>query len=70
MTKPSITGANHIITLDLHDAQYQGFFQVPVDNLQGMPLMVKYIKECIPNYQRAVIVSPDAGGAKRYMILS
>ncbi|ORY08343.1 ribose-phosphate pyrophosphokinase I [Clohesyomyces aquaticus] len=41
-------GADHVITMDLHDPQYQGFFDIP-----------------IPNYQRAVIVSPDAGGAKR-----
>ncbi|CAG8570223.1 12045_t:CDS:10 [Rhizophagus irregularis] len=58
-------GADHIITMDLHDPQFQGFFDIPVDNLYGQPLMIKYIKENIPNYQNAVIVSPDAGGAKR-----
>ncbi|CAG8517222.1 14405_t:CDS:2 [Funneliformis caledonium] len=58
-------GADHIMTMDLHDPQFQGFFDIPVDNLYGQPLMIKYIKENIPNYQRAVIVSPDAGGAKR-----
>ncbi|KAL7751817.1 ribose-phosphate pyrophosphokinase [Sorochytrium milnesiophthora] len=58
-------GADHIITMDLHDAQFQGFFDIPVDNLLGQPLMVKYIQERIPNWQDAVIVSPDAGGAKR-----
>lgn len=58
-------GADHIITMDLHDPQYQGFFDIPVDNLYGRPLLKKYIKEKIPDYQNAVIVSPDAGGAKR-----
>ncbi|RPA95144.1 phosphoribosyl pyrophosphokinase [Choiromyces venosus 120613-1] len=58
-------GADHIITMDLHDPQYQGFFDIPVDNLYGRPLLQRYIKYNIPDYQNAVIVSPDAGGAKR-----
>ncbi|KAF2202282.1 ribose-phosphate pyrophosphokinase 4 [Delitschia confertaspora ATCC 74209] len=58
-------GADHIITMDLHDPQYQGFFDIPVDNLYGRHLLRKYIQYSIPNYQKAVIVSPDAGGAKR-----
>ncbi|KAG7136875.1 Ribose-phosphate pyrophosphokinase 5 like protein [Verticillium longisporum] len=58
-------GADHVITMDLHDPQYQGFFDVPVDNLYGKPLLKKYIQQNIPNYREAVIISPDAGGAKR-----
>lgn len=58
-------GADHIITMDLHDPQYQGFFDIPVDNLYGRPLLQRWIKYYIPDYQNAVIVSPDAGGAKR-----
>lgn len=58
-------GADHIITMDLHDPQYQGFFDIPVDNLYGRPLLKKYIQQKIPDYRHAVIVSPDAGGAKR-----
>ncbi|KAF2399573.1 ribose-phosphate pyrophosphokinase II [Trichodelitschia bisporula] len=58
-------GADHVITMDLHDPQYQGFFDIPVDNLYGRHLLRKYIQYQIPNYQQAVIVSPDAGGAKR-----
>ncbi|KAJ3194469.1 ribose-phosphate pyrophosphokinase [Irineochytrium annulatum] len=58
-------GADHIITMDLHDPQFQGFFDIPVDNLFSQPLILRYIKEKIPRYQQAVIVSPDAGGAKR-----
>ncbi|OLL24021.1 Ribose-phosphate pyrophosphokinase 5 [Neolecta irregularis DAH-3] len=58
-------GADHIITMDLHDPQFQGFFDIPVDNLYGKPLLQKFITTKIPDYQDAVIVSPDAGGAKR-----
>jgi ribose-phosphate pyrophosphokinase len=58
-------GADHVITMDLHDPQYQGFFDIPVDNLYGRQLLKNYIKNHIPNYREAVIVSPDAGGAKR-----
>lgn len=54
-----------VVTLELHDAQYQGFFDIPVDNLYARPLLKGYIQQRIPNYKEAVIVSPDAGGAKR-----
>ncbi|KAF3405345.1 Ribose-phosphate pyrophosphokinase 5 [Talaromyces pinophilus] len=58
-------GADHIITMDLHDPQYQGFFDIPVDNLYGRPLLKRYIQRHIPDYRNCIIVSPDAGGAKR-----
>lgn len=58
-------GADHVITMDLHDPQYQGFFDIPVDNLYARPLLKDYIRKKIPDYQQAVVVSPDAGGAKR-----
>ncbi|MCJ1269424.1 ribose-phosphate pyrophosphokinase [Lobaria immixta] len=58
-------GADHIITMDLHDPQYQGFFDIPVDNLYGRPLLKNYIQYKIPDFQQAVVISPDAGGAKR-----
>lgn len=45
--------------------RYQGFFDIPVDNLYGKPLLQRYIERQIPGYKDAVIVSPDAGGAKR-----
>ncbi|KAG5463532.1 MAG: ribose-phosphate pyrophosphokinase 1 [Olpidium bornovanus] len=51
--------------MDLHASQIQGFFNVPVDNLYAEPCVLKYIRDEIPNYRNAVIVSPDAGGAKR-----
>ncbi|KAL7622311.1 ribose-phosphate pyrophosphokinase [Parahypoxylon ruwenzoriense] len=58
-------GADHVVALDLHDPQYQGFFDIPMDNLYGRPLLKRYIQQNIPDYREAVIVSPDAGGAKR-----
>ncbi|KAK3673278.1 ribose-phosphate pyrophosphokinase [Recurvomyces mirabilis] len=62
-------GADHVITMDLHDPQYQGFFDIPVDNLYGRHLLRKYIQmQIIPKHggpENCVIVSPDAGGAKR-----
>ncbi|KAF9307465.1 hypothetical protein BGZ74_000024 [Mortierella antarctica] len=61
----TVAGANHVITMDLHASQIQGFFNVPVDNLYAEPSTLKYIAEQIPDYKNGVIVSPDAGGAKR-----
>lgn len=58
-------GADHIITMELHDPQYQGFLDIPVDNLYGRGVLKKYIQTSIPDYEQAVVVSPDAGGAKR-----
>lgn len=58
-------GADHIITMDLHDPQFPGFFSIPVDNLYCRPLVQNYIQHHIPDFEEAVIVSPDAGGAKR-----
>jgi len=58
-------GADHVITMDLHDPQYQGFLDIPVDNLYARPILKRYIETSIPNYQQAIVVSPDAGGAKR-----
>ncbi|KAF5099606.1 hypothetical protein D0Z03_000980 [Geotrichum reessii] len=62
-------GCNHVITMDLHASQIQGFFDVPVDNLYAEPSVVNYIKQNI-DYQNAIIVSPDAGGAKRAAALA
>ena len=60
-----MAGADHVITLDLHASQIQGFFDIPVDNLFTEPTMMQHIKQQIPGWKNAVIVSPDAGGAKR-----
>lgn len=58
-------GADRCMTMDLHDPQFQGFFDILVDNLYLMPLFKRYIVDYIPNYRECVIVSPDSGGAKR-----
>ncbi|KAF2749017.1 ribose-phosphate pyrophosphokinase 4 [Sporormia fimetaria CBS 119925] len=57
-------GCNHVITMDLHASQIQGFFNVPVDNLYAEPSTLRWIREHL-NVKECVIVSPDAGGAKR-----
>jgi ribose-phosphate pyrophosphokinase len=62
-------GANHIVTVDLHASQIQGFFSVPVDNLYAEPSFLRYIRENF-NPEDCVIVSPDAGGAKRLVSCS
>ncbi|KZF23826.1 phosphoribosyl pyrophosphokinase [Xylona heveae TC161] len=59
-----MAGCNHVITMDLHASQIQGFFSVPVDNLYAEPSTIRYIKEEI-GLENTIIVSPDAGGAKR-----
>ncbi|KAF9034967.1 phosphoribosyl pyrophosphokinase [Hymenopellis radicata] len=60
-----VAGCDHVITMDLHASQIQGFFDIPVDNLWSEPLMLAYIKRQIDGWQNGIIVSPDAGGAKR-----
>ncbi|MCF8053766.1 MAG: ribose-phosphate pyrophosphokinase [Deltaproteobacteria bacterium] len=57
-------GANRVLSLDLHAAQIQGFFNIPVDNLFAMPVLIDYIKSRYDN-RNLVIVSPDTGGVVR-----
>ncbi|KAH7398894.1 ribose-phosphate pyrophosphokinase 4 [Phaeosphaeria sp. MPI-PUGE-AT-0046c] len=59
-----VAGCNHVITMDLHASQIQGFFNVPVDNLYAEPSTLRWIRENL-DVKDCVIVSPDAGGAKR-----
>ncbi len=57
-------GANRVLTMDLHSSQVQGFFNIPVDNLLGMPVLTKYIKKIgVPS--DLTIVSPDTGSVVR-----
>ena len=56
-------GADRVVTMDLHAAQIQGYFDIPVDHLLGMPILVKYFKE--KNLQDLVVVSPDHGSVTR-----
>ncbi len=60
-------GADRVLTMDLHAAQIQGFFNIPVDHLLGVPLLAKYYSEKfrdIPSDQ-LVVVSPDLGSVTR-----
>ena len=57
-------GIDRVVTVDLHAGQIQGFFDVPVDHLYSLPVIVEYIKEKFIN-DDVVIVSPDAGGMER-----
>lgn len=56
-------GADRIVTLDLHAAQIQGFFRVPVDDLQALPVLIGPLRAL--ELEQPVVVSPDAGFAKR-----
>ena len=62
-------GANRVLTMDLHAAQIQGFFDIPVDHLLGNPTFVNYYLEKFPedkfNHDDFVVVSPDVGSVAR-----
>jgi ribose-phosphate pyrophosphokinase len=56
-------GADRAICMDLHAGQIQGFFNIPVDHLRGMPIIARYFKH--KNISNGVVVSPDLGGVTR-----
>jgi ribose-phosphate pyrophosphokinase len=56
-------GMNRVLTMDLHKAQIQGFFDLPVDHLFAAPIIIEYLAR--ENHPNLTIVSPDAGGAER-----
>lgn len=56
-------GASRVITLDLHAPQIQGFFDIPIDHLMGVPILAEYFKS--KNLDDIVVVSPDHGGVTR-----
>ena len=58
-------GANRVLTMDLHKAQIQGFFDIPVDHLFAAPVFMQHLAGYQDQDPRAVIVSPDAGGVER-----
>lgn len=60
-------GADRVLTVDLHSAQIQGFFNCPVDNIYALPVIYEYLKS--RNLEDLVIVSPDAGGVERARLL-
>jgi ribose-phosphate pyrophosphokinase len=56
-------GANRVLTMDLHKAQIQGFFDIPVDHLFAAPVIIDHLSR--QQFKNITIVSPDAGGAER-----
>ncbi len=62
-------GAHRVLTVDLHAGQIVGFFNIPVDNLNSLPILLPYLREKYGNEER-VIVSPDMGGVERARLLA
>ena len=58
-------GATRVLTMDLHAAQIQGFFDIPVDHLLGVPLLAPYFLEKFDSMDDVVVVSPDFGSVTR-----
>ncbi|THY00384.1 phosphoribosyl pyrophosphokinase [Aureobasidium pullulans] len=65
-----IAGVNHVITIDLHASQMQGFFKCPVDNLVAEPLLARWIRSTVENWKEGVVVSKNPGGTKRVTSLA
>jgi ribose-phosphate pyrophosphokinase len=63
-------GASRVLTIDLHAGQIQGFFDIPTDNLVGLPVFAKDIIERVKNGGDVTIVSPDVGGVVRARALA
>src|SRR5699024_9394504 len=56
-------GADRVLTMDLHAGQIQGYFNIPVDHLIGVPILADYFKKIVK--RETVVVSPDLGGVTR-----
>ncbi|CAI5760078.1 unnamed protein product [Candida verbasci] len=65
-----MAGADHVVSMDLHASQMQGFFTKPVDNLLGAPTLARWIRHNIEDWQNAVVVSKNPGGTKRVTALA
>ncbi|MCL2154657.1 MAG: ribose-phosphate pyrophosphokinase [Leptospirales bacterium] len=63
-----VTGADRVLTMDLHADQIQGFFDIPVDNLYATPIAIQYLTKL--NIENVVVVSPDTGGVDRARFLA
>jgi len=63
-------GAHHLMMLDAHSPQLEGFFDHPVDCLKVEPLFCSWITHHVPNWQDCIVVSPDEGGAKRSVMIA
>ena len=58
-------GVDRVLSMDLHTGQLQGFFDIPVDHMTAVPIMAQYFSDKGLSGEGSVVVSPDAGGAKR-----
>lgn len=58
-------GADRVLTMDLHAAQIQGFFNIPLDHLLGVPILAPYFQNMINNGKDITVVSPDLGSVTR-----
>lgn len=59
----SIVGVDRVLTVDLHSDQIQGFFDIPVDNIYGTPVLFRDLQQ--QAYENLMVVSPDVGGVVR-----
>ena len=59
----TVAGVDRVVTMDLHAGQIQGYFNIPVDHLSGVPILAEYFKGIVD--EDTVIVSPDLGGVTR-----
>lgn len=59
----TVSGADRVLTMDLHAPQIQGFFDIPVDNLYAIPIIASYFRE--KSLEDVTVVSPDVGGVSR-----
>lgn len=66
----TVAGVTHVITVDLHASQMQGFFHQGIDNLHCEPLIARWIKANVRDWQEAVVVSKNVGGSKRVTSLA
>lgn len=65
-----VAGVDHVVTIDLHATQMQGFFKCPIDNLFAEPILSKWIRMHIPDWHETVVVSKNPGGTKRVTSLA
>ena len=61
----TVAGATRVITMDLHARQIQGFFDIPVDHMEALPILAKHFIKYGFHPNDTVVVSPDVGGVKR-----
>ncbi|MEO2068355.1 MAG: ribose-phosphate pyrophosphokinase [Desulfurobacteriaceae bacterium] len=61
----TVSGVNHVVVIDLHAKQVEGFFDIPVDHLQARPVLTEYFLSSGLGGEDTVVVSPDIGGVAR-----